>query len=108
MFSIYNKCFIYKDIELLGQSLKDVLIEPRKSKLIIGFYDVQKAAYAARAIACGISGSCPTMFALVKKQDDANAVAKAIQYKFKQFNLKSDSWISAMSDKGAYILEKKE
>lgn len=29
-----------------------------------------------------------------------------MQDKFKEFNLKSDSWISAMSDKGAYILEK--
>ncbi|MDE4967832.1 homoserine kinase, partial [Francisella tularensis subsp. holarctica] len=45
------------DIELLGQSLKDILIEPRRSKLITGYYDVQKAAYATGAIACGISGS---------------------------------------------------
>ncbi|MBK2094525.1 homoserine kinase [Francisella philomiragia] len=96
-----------QDIELLSESLKDILIEPRRSKLITGFYDVQKAAYDAGAIACGISGSGPTMFALVKKQDDANVVAKAMQDKFKEFNLKSDSWISAMSGKGAYILEKK-
>lgn len=78
-------------IELLVQSLKDVLIQPRRSKLITGFYDMQKAAYATGAISCGISRSGPTMFALVKKQDDANAVAKTIQDKFKQFNLKSNS-----------------
>ncbi|MEY8767769.1 homoserine kinase [Francisella philomiragia] len=96
-----------QDIGLLSESLKDILIEPRRSKLITGFYDVQKAAYDAGAIACGISGSGPTMFALVKKQDDANVVAKAMQDKFKEFDLKSDSWISAMSGKGAYILEKK-
>ncbi|AJI69786.1 hypothetical protein DR79_1107 [Francisella tularensis] len=96
-----------QDIELLGQSLKDILIEPRRSKLITGFYDVQKAAYATGAIACGISGSGPTIFALVRKQHDANIVTKAMQDKFKEFNLNSNSWISAMSDKGAYILEKK-
>ncbi|MDE4957525.1 homoserine kinase, partial [Francisella tularensis subsp. holarctica] len=35
-----------QDIELLGQSLKDILIEPRRSNLITLFYDVQKSAYA--------------------------------------------------------------
>ncbi|MDE5003011.1 homoserine kinase, partial [Francisella tularensis subsp. holarctica] len=37
---------------------------------------------------------------------DANIVTKAMQDKFKEFNLNSNSGISAMSDKGAYILEK--
>ncbi|MFC4892337.1 homoserine kinase [Pseudofrancisella aestuarii] len=95
------------NIDLLGESLKDVLIEPRRAGLITGFYDVQKAAKDAGAIACGISGSGPTMFALVKKEDNVDAVVNAMRNKFNEFSLSADSWISAMSKKGAYLLEKK-
>ena len=96
-----------KDVDLLGENLKDVLIEPRRAKLITGYYDVQKTAYDNNAIACGISGSGPTMFALVKKIDDAENVAREMQMKFASFGLSADYWISNMSDKGAYILETK-
>lgn len=73
-----------QDIELLSESLKDILIEPRRSKLIIGFYDVQRAAYDAGAIACGISGSGPTMFALVK-----NKMMRMLLLKQCRINLKN-------------------
>lgn len=73
-----------QDIELLSESLKDILIEPRRSKLITGFYDVQKAAYDAGAIACGISGSGPTMFALVK-----NKMMRMLLLKQCRINLKN-------------------
>ena len=94
-----------QDIDLLGENLKDVLIEPKRASLITGYYDVQKTAYDTGAIACGISGSGPTMFALVKKEHNAKQIAKAMQNKFKEFNLKSDIWISSMSKKGAHILQ---
>lgn len=45
------------------------------------------------------------MFALAT-EDNIAKVSQAMQNKFNEFNLKSDSWISTMSDKGAYILEK--
>ncbi|ASG68420.1 homoserine kinase [Francisella halioticida] len=95
-----------QDLDLLGENLKDVLIEPRRAKLITGFYDVKDAAYKAGALACGISGSGPTMFALAK-EDNIAKVTQAMQNKFNEFNLESDSWISSMSKKGAYLLEKK-
>ena len=95
-----------QNIEQLGESLKDVLIEPRRASLITGYYDVQKAAYDSGAFACGISGSGPPMFALVRKEDDAESVAKAMQQKFTKFDLESNSWISCMSKKGAYLIEK--
>ncbi|API87291.1 homoserine kinase [Francisella uliginis] len=95
-----------KDLDLLSNNLKDILIEPRRANLITGFYDVKAAAYEAGALGCGISGSGPTMFALAT-EDNIAKVAQSMQNKFNEFNLKSDSWISSMSEKGAYLLEKK-
>ena len=94
------------DIDLLGENLKDILIEPRRAHLIKGFYEVQNNALSNGAIACGISGSGPTMFALVKNNDNATNIAKSMQETFKKFNLNSNYWISNISKKGAYITEK--
>ena len=79
-----------QDLDLLGENLKDVLIEPRRASLITGFYDVKAAAYEAGALGCGISGSGPTMFALAG-EDNIEKVTKAMQNKFNEFNLKSNS-----------------
>ncbi len=95
-----------QDLDVLSASLKDVLIEPRRAFLITGYYDVQKSAYDAGAIACGISGSGPTMFALAKKEDNIENVAKAMQNEFAKFSLDSGCWISKMSKQGAFLLNK--
>jgi homoserine kinase len=94
------------DLDLLSSSLKDVLIEPRRAQLITGFYEVQRSAYSVGAIACGISGSGPAMFAIVKADDDSSMVAKSMQQEFKNFGLKSDSWVSCMSKRGAFVISK--
>ncbi|MCL4144833.1 UNVERIFIED_CONTAM: hypothetical protein GTU68_042391 [Idotea baltica] len=95
-----------KDIDLLSESLKDVLIEPRRANLITGYYDVQAAAYDSGAFACGISGSGPTMFALVKKGNNPDKVADVMSNVFKKSGLESSVWISSMNSEGAYLLEK--
>lgn len=99
--------YIQKDIDLLSESLKDVLIEPRRANLITGYYDVQAAAYDSGAFACGISGSGPTMFALVKKGNNPDKVADVMSNVFKKSGLESSVWISSMNSEGAYLLEKK-
>ena len=95
-----------QDLDLLSTSLKDVLIEPRRASLITGYYEVQQSAYDAGAIACGISGSGPTMFALAKKEDDIEKIAQSMQQEFAKLNLDSSFWISKMSKQGAFLLNK--
>lgn len=95
------------DLTLLGANLKDVLIEPRRASLITGYYDVQQSAYQAGALACGISGSGPTMFALVAPEGDAQAVADAMVNAFARHQLSASQWISQISTQGAYVSAKK-
>lgn len=98
-------CALYThDLKLLGANLKDVLIEPRRAPLITGYYDVQRAAYEAGALACGISGSGPTMFALVAPDQNAQMVADAMVSMFAQHHLSASQWISRMSTQGATVV----
>ena len=57
--------FATGDGVLLRRSLDDRYAEPRRASLIPHFYDVKQAALDAGAFGCSISGSGPTVFAIV-------------------------------------------
>ena len=97
-------CALYtNNIELLGHSLVDVLVEPRRSKLILGFDDVKSAALSNGALACSISGSGPSMFAIARNQQDADQVANAMVSAFASHDLESEYWTSSLDAPGASI-----
>jgi homoserine kinase len=52
------------DDELLGRALEDRIAEPHRARLVPGFAAVRAAALDAGALACGLSGSGPSLFAL--------------------------------------------
>jgi homoserine kinase len=58
-----------EDYSLIARSLNDVIIEPVRSKLITGYYEIKKAAMEAGAIGCNISGSGPSMFAFSNSEE---------------------------------------
>ncbi|MGE0044068.1 MAG: homoserine kinase, partial [Vicinamibacterales bacterium] len=47
------------DLDLVGRSLEDRVAEPKRAGLVPGFRDVQRAAVAAGALGCSLSGSGP-------------------------------------------------
>lgn len=61
--------------ELAAKLIKDVIAEPYRAKLLPGFADARQYAMSAGALACGISGSGPTLFTLCSKKDVAERVA---------------------------------
>ncbi|MCF6766136.1 homoserine kinase [Thiotrichales bacterium 19S3-7] len=93
------------DLTLLSQHLNDVLIEPRRKHLIKGYETVKNAALESGALACGISGSGPSMFALAQTEDDASMIAKVMQYTFECLSVSSHSWVSSLDEAGAKILK---
>ncbi len=93
------------DLKLLGRSLEDYIVEPVRSALIPGFIEVKKAATAAGAIGCSISGSGPSMFALCDSKEIAEKVSLAMQETFSQAQVKSEAFVSAVNQRGAYIIE---
>lgn len=60
---------------LAAKLMKDVIAEPYRTRLLPGFVEARQAALQSGALACGISGSGPTMFAVCDQQDTAQRVA---------------------------------
>ena len=91
-----------KDIKLLGGSLQDLVIEPQRSKLIPHFDQIKSSALSSGALACSISGSGPSVFAMVQGRAKAGKVLKAMMA---AVNSKTaHGLISLISKKGARLL----
>ena len=91
------------DVNLIRESLEDVIIEPQRQVLIPGFKAVKEGAKAAGALGCSISGAGPTIFAWCEEQH-ANAVRDAMVAGFKAHDLESDAWISTLDPAGARLI----
>lgn len=97
-------CFT-RDVEMIGQSLDDFLIEPQRAPLIPGFAEVKAAALQQGALGASISGSGPSVFALVTSEQTAARVRDAMESAFRaQGVTEVDSWISPVNRQGARIV----
>ncbi len=95
--------FINGDLELVARSLKDVIIEPQRAKLIAGFYDVQKAAMEAGALGCSISGAGPSIFALSDNSVIAEEIGVAMKEVYDRMGIKNDLFVSTINKEGAVL-----
>jgi homoserine kinase len=97
-------CFT-DDMELLSTCLDDVLIEPQRAALIPGFARVKSAALAAGALGASISGSGPSVFALVESEETAARVSAAMVEAFESSGVAEvDAWVSRISCEGARVI----
>jgi homoserine kinase len=92
------------DFALMSRSLEDVLVEPRRARLIPAFGAVKHAALRAGALGCSISGSGPSVFALCRTQDEAGRTGSAMAAAWNAAGVDSDVWVSALSQEGARII----
>ena len=83
----------------------DHVAEPYRTALIPHFEDVKSAAMFAGAVACSISGSGPSVFAMAEGKKEAQEVAYAMNYQFKKYKIKSTAYISAVNTKGVTKLK---
>jgi len=88
------------DYGLISRSLKDVIVEPARAKLIPHFYRVKQAALDAGALGCGISGSGPSIFTLCRGKETAQKVAAAMESVYDQAGLSNDLYISPINRQG--------
>jgi len=92
------------DLDMIRDSFNDVIIEPQRRMLIPGFQDVQRSAMSHGALGCSISGAGPAIFAWAEIQH-AESVRAAMTAAFTAHGLESDSWISALDNAGARVVE---
>jgi len=92
------------DEALVRAGLRDVLIEPRRAPLIVGFDAAKEAALAAGAMGASISGAGPSVFAWFPTRAAAEAAAPAVQAAFAAAGFDSQSWVSPLNSPGAKLL----
>ncbi len=97
--------FIKNDLELIGRSLEDVIIEPVRSILIPGFDEVKSACREAGALGGGISGSGPSIFMLSKTEATALAIEKLMQDVYTRIGIDHHTYVTTINKKGVELLE---
>ena len=93
------------DRALLSRSLEDVVVEPKRSSLVPGFYALKAAALAEGALGCSLSGSGPSVFALAASLADAQRAGEAMVRAFGSASqVGADLWVSAVGRQGARVV----
>lgn len=92
------------DYDLISRSLKDVVVEPHRSKLIPYFNDVKTKVLNAGALGCGISGSGPSIFALSKGIETAEKVESAMRNVYSKTDIVFETYVSKINTEGIRIM----
>jgi homoserine kinase len=96
-------CFT-NDLSLIRRGLRDVLVEPRRARLIPGFRRVKEAALDCGALGSSISGAGPSVFGWFDSKGAATRGSQAMASAFSSVRLDSDVLISKVATKGARVL----
>lgn len=92
------------DIDLIGRSMHDVLVEPVRSMLIPDFYKMREMAMQLGAVSFGISGSGPSVFAFTKDEETAKAITQKLQKHLTGIKIGSQAYVSPINDAGPRVL----
>jgi len=96
--------FLKNDLDLIGRSLEDVIIEPVRSILIPGFDEVKKGCKEAGALGGGISGSGPSVFMLSKDQVTALRVEKVMKEVYDRIGIDYHTYVTTINKKGVKVV----
>lgn len=92
------------DFALLGRAIDDRIAEPARAPLLQGFKEAKQAALSAGALGCSISGSGPTVFALVEDDRTAASVAAAMSQAYGRLGIACGTRTAAPDLEGARCL----
>jgi homoserine kinase len=93
-----------QDIDLMGRSMKDILVEPVRSMLIPDFYRMREMAMELGAVSFGISGSGPSVFAFTKDEGTAKRITQKLQQHLTSLKIGSNTYVSTINDQGPKII----
>lgn len=96
--------FTTNNLELIGRSMEDVIVEPIRAMLIPMFYEMRELAMENNALGFGISGSGPTVFALCENEDTARQITLVLQNVLENAGIESTTYVSGINKEGPMIL----
>lgn len=97
--------FMKKDPDLIGCSIKDVIVEPARQHMIPGFVKVKENALKAGAYGVTISGAGPSVIAFSKSTVNLEKINLAMSRGFASANIECQTVICKPS-KGATVVKK--
>lgn len=98
--------FAKGDVDLIGRSMVDVVVEPARASMIPGYQKVKENALEAGACGVTISGAGPAMLAVVNKKNcDTTRVAAAMREGFKSAGFEATVFATKPGP-GVCLLEK--
>ena len=85
--------FMSKNSELIGRSIKDVIVEPARQHMIPGFASVKENALKAGALGVTISGAGPSVIAFSKNSNNLEKISLAMSRGFKSAKIECQTII---------------
>jgi len=92
------------NIDLIGRSMKDILVEPVRSILIPDFYKMRDVAMNLGAVSFGISGSGPSVFSFTRDEETAKQITQKLQKHLAKLNIGSKTYVSSINEEGPKVL----
>jgi homoserine kinase len=92
------------DYALLGRAIDDRIAEPVRAPLLPGFREAKQAALLAGALGSSISGSGPTVFALVRSREIGDRVATAMAAAYRACGQESEVRVAHIDREGARLI----
>jgi len=92
-----------KDTVMIGNSIKDIIVEPARQHLIPGFSQVKENAIRAGAFGVTISGAGPSVIAFTSKSFNQKKICNAMAKGFASAKIKCHTVVCKPS-KGARIV----
>jgi homoserine kinase len=96
--------FMKNNVELIGRSMEDVIVEPVRSILIPGFDEVKTKCKEAGSIGGGISGSGPSIFMLSKDLETAIRVEQIMKEIYEKIGVDYKTYVTSINMTGVKIL----
>ena len=98
--------FASGNVDLIGRSMSDAIVEPARASLIPGYQQVKEKALKAGACGVAISGAGPAMLAVVnKKNGDSAKVAAAMKEGFRSAGFEATAF-ATKPGRGVSLMEK--
>ena len=93
-----------ENYNLMSRCLVDEIVEPVRSMLIPKFNSLKKSALKSGALGFGISGSGPSVYALVKGSKRAKNVSQSMKLEINKIGLDFEIYISSIDNQGIKII----
>lgn len=94
-----------QDYDLMKRSMRDLLIEPHRGKLIPHYDALKDLMNDSDLLSFGIAGSGPTVIAFCTDESQADRAARSIQTFWSQNSIDSIAYVHPIAHRGAFVID---